>query len=80
MPPEWVVSRICEEFGLAPSVAMAEWRRHPDMVLRVLDFRAYARAYRLVRDARNEEDLPKDDPYVDLVFEMTQRQMRRRRE
>jgi len=70
---------MCEEFTVPPSVALREWRRHPDLVLRLLDFRGYARAYQRVMDAKDEDALPKDDPYVDLVFEMVHRGMTRRR-
>ncbi|MDP3717089.1 MAG: hypothetical protein Q8T13_04885 [Acidobacteriota bacterium] len=80
MPQEWVVSRIAEEFHLPPSLAVRELRRHRDLVLRVMELRAYADAFHLVRDSKGEDSLPPEgaNPMVDLVFELQLRAMRSR--
>lgn len=80
MPAEWPVSCVAEEFKLAPSVALREIRRHADLVNRVMELRAYARAYHEVKNAKDEDSLPPEgaDPMVDLFFELQLRAMRSR--
>ncbi len=80
VPEEWWVSRICQEFGCTPSAALREWRRNPELVTRVLEYRAYAAAQQQVHDAKNDTDLPAEglDPMVDLVFEVEAQMLRER--
>lgn len=61
-----MISRLCDEFHCLPSQAVHE----PfDLCLRILEYRAYARAKHLVEQSRSFEDLP-DDPMVALVQEI----------
>lgn len=44
-PEEWLISRICEEFGCLPSQAVEEFEDGPtQLVLDVMTLRAYAQA------------------------------------
>lgn len=65
------MSRICEEFHCTPSVAMREWRRHPELMEHILDARAYAQAYQRFTHATGDDSLPPEgeDPMLDLVWE-----------
>lgn len=49
-PPElWLVSRICEEYHCLPSQAIQElWKGPSQLVLDIMELRAYAQAKSLV--------------------------------
>lgn len=71
MPWEWWVSRLCEEFGCVPSVAMAEIRRVPAGLLEdIVELRAYARAkqaYDAAETAEARDRLVQTSALADLV-------------
>ena len=49
MPEQWLVSRICEEFGCKPSEAVQELQEGPtQLVLDIMELRAYVQAKRTV--------------------------------
>jgi hypothetical protein len=48
-PEQWLVSRVCEEFGCLPSEALVEIEEGPtQLVLDIMELRAYAGAKRIV--------------------------------
>lgn len=58
-PHEWVVSRVCEEFGCLPSHAVRELEDgDADLVFTILEMRAYARTKEMVDRAERKADLP----------------------
>ena len=65
-PAEWLLSRICEEFGCRPSEAL---REDGTLVTAILELRSYARTKAAVDRAQRPEDMP-DTPMVELVFEI----------
>lgn len=68
VPFEWIVSRICEEFHCLPSEAKKELLDDPSqMALDILELRAYARAKKVLDNAKRSEDVP-DSPMIDRVF------------
>ena len=85
LPEEWLISRICEEFGCLPSQAVEELYEGPtQLVLDIIEIRAYAQAKRTVEQvyeaakARAEKgqdmgglDLPAS-PMVQRVVEIQQ--------
>ncbi len=44
IPPEWIVSRICEEFGCLPSAALMELEHDAALVADIIELRAFARS------------------------------------
>lgn len=60
------MSRICEEFGCLPSLAVDE---PLGLCLAIIEQRAYARAKDIVERTEHLDDLP-DDPMVKLVQEI----------
>jgi len=65
-----MVSRICEEFGCLPSAAIAEMRRHPDLVMDVISMRAYAKTREAIESAKSADDVPKGT-MADLVNDIS---------
>lgn len=51
--PEWLLSRICEEFGCRPSEALEE---DAALVMDILELRHYAQVKALVEDPNTDED------------------------
>jgi hypothetical protein len=69
-PGEWVISRICEEFGCLPSQALRELELgDPDLVMTIFELRSYARAKSIVDNAEKQSDL-KMTPEIRRVFEI----------
>jgi len=69
-PVEWLVSRVCEEFGCLPRAAVAELYDDPElMALTILRLRAYARAKQDIDNAKRPQDMP-TGPAADLVWEI----------
>ncbi len=71
-PEEYVVSRMCREFGGYPHQAIRAYRRDPDLIERILELRDYERAFQAVRAAEKPEDLPPEGTSVliDTAWEM----------
>lgn len=58
-PEEWLVARVCEEFGCLPSEAVAELYDGPtQLVLDVIELRAYAGAKAVVEQGGELPDTP----------------------
>ena len=69
-PDEWVISRICEEFGCLPSQAVRELDlMDADLVFTILEMRSYAHAKATVESAKKQSDL-KMTPDIQRVFEI----------
>ena len=67
-----MISRVCEEFNVRPSVAIHELENDPDLVFSILMCRAFARAKELYERAKSEKEmneLPKSR-IMDLVKEI----------
>lgn len=73
-----MVSRVCEEFGCLPSRAVAELMEHDELVLDVMESRAYARTKEQMDGASNEKEMP-TGPMVRWVWEVEHELLRRRR-
>ncbi len=71
-PEEWIVSRICDEFGCLPSVAIREMEETPAGLLwTILDMRAYARAKADIDRAKEDDSAEIEYSEMhDLVEEM----------
>jgi len=83
-PWEWLVSRVCEEFGCLPSAAIRELEEMPvGLVFDVMALRSYARTKDRVDAAKKASDMP-TGPVADLVLdvqaEISQRRLQERRE
>lgn len=80
MPGEWAVSRICEEFGCLPRTAVRALQRDPELIGRVLELRAFARAHERFKTEKAEDSLPAagTDPMLDLVWEFTAERLKAR--
>lgn len=69
------MSRICEEFSIAPSQGARElgWAIDDeylrDVVLDIMELRAYARTYRQIEDAKDAASMPKG-AMADLVLDV----------
>jgi hypothetical protein len=62
-PDEWVISRICEEFGCLPSQARRELECHDAaLVFTILELRTYARAKEAFDRGKKEKDGLTDMP------------------
>ena len=66
--PEWIISRVCEEFYCTPSVAQAELESDEDLILTILQMRTYATTKNRIDNATDEKHMP-DGLTADLVFE-----------
>ena len=66
--PEWLISRVCEEFHCTPSVAQAELESDEDLVWVILEMRNYANTKNRIDNATDEKHMP-DGKTADLVFE-----------
>ncbi len=77
-PGAWFVSRVCEEFGCTPDVAVT---LDAALVERILELRSYARAKQLVEQAGADEAalarLPQRQ--VTMVFEIEAALLERRK-
>lgn len=66
MPPdEWLISRICEEFGCTPLEAIEQ---PLGLALTIMEMRSYAAAKRLVDGSKDDSQLP-DHPMIPLAKE-----------
>lgn len=69
-PDEWIIGRICEEFGCLPSQAVHEIEEmDADLVFAIIDMRSYAHAKATVDSAKKHSDL-KMTPAIRRVFEI----------
>jgi phage tail protein X len=82
-PEQWLVSRVCEEFGCLPSEALVEIEEGPtQLVLDIMELRAYANAKRIVeqvyeaskRAAVSGGEMPElpASPMIERVVEIMQ--------
>ena len=79
-PFEWVVSRVCEEFGCLPSEALRELLDEPrGMALDILELRAYARTKEQMDHAKEQTDMP-SGPMAEWVWKIQAELHRRRKE
>jgi hypothetical protein len=79
-PPEWVVSRVCEEFNCLPSQAVRELMNDPsNLALDIMELRAYSRAKEALDNAEKPDDVP-NHPMIDRVFEVQYELLKRRKE
>lgn len=66
------MSLVCESFGCRPSEARWELENDPDeLVLRILDLRAYAHAKATIDAAKDKTDL-RMTPMIQTVWRITQ--------
>lgn len=78
-PPEWLISRVCEEFGCLPSEAVRELMEDPtQLALDILELRAYARAKAALEQAERPEDVPRTR-MVEEVWGVLHELLRRKR-
>lgn len=76
MPPDdWLISRVCEEFGVSPSEAV---QQPVALTLRIMELRAYARAKEAVERAQSEDDATEWQKTV--VFETMEEIAQRRQQ
>lgn len=76
-PEQWVISRICEEFGCLPSQAVRELGDHDaTLVFDILDMRAYVRAKQTVDAAQSAADV-KPTLMTQMVFAIQAELMQR---
>lgn len=77
-PIEAGISNICEAFGVLPSAALREWRRYPELVQRVLEYRAYKCWFTFLRTNKDENAWPAEgaEPMFDLVCTVEAEQLR----
>ncbi len=77
------MGRICEEFGCVPTVALDELERNPSLVMRIIEYRAYARVFDRCEKAEDESQVP-NGPLADLYYrfqkEVMEERVQRRRE
>ena len=66
--PEWLISRVCEEFHCTPSVAQDELESDEDLIWTILEMRNYANTKNRIDNATDEKHMP-DGKTADLVFE-----------
>lgn len=60
VPFEWMVSRVCEEFGCLPSAAVREIKDDPNgTAMEIMRLRHYARTKELLDNAKTSADIPK---------------------
>lgn len=76
MPDDWFYSLVCEAFHCTPAEAVEQ---PSELTLNIMEDRAYADAWRIVRDAKTEDDVPQS-PMVDLVVEFQSERMKAERE
>lgn len=77
MPMAWYVSRVCEEFGCVPSVALREIEQFPDGLLEdVMEARAFMSAKARVDAAEKKGDIP-GTPMCQLVVAIGMDEARR---
>lgn len=58
-PDEWVISRVCEEFGVLPSAAIEELEKDTDyMISTILTMRAFATTKAACDAAKTLADRP----------------------
>lgn len=75
-PDEWVISRICEEFTCLPSHAVRELDHGDvDLLITVMEMRAYARAKQELESAQRQSDV-KQTPAILRVLEIELAAMR----
>lgn len=66
-----MLSRLCRHFpGISPLRVLWELEHDPEQwMVQIAEVRAYEDARDLVARMKSEDDLPKDDPMVDLAVE-----------
>jgi hypothetical protein len=81
-PLEWVVSRVCEEFGCLPTRALWELEHEPDgLALTIIKLRAYAATKAAIDRATDEKEIPKGalaDLVLDVTTELVKERVQRR--
>jgi len=76
MPFEWMVSRVCDEFGCLPSAAYRELMNDPSgMALDIMRLRNYARSKDILDHAKSAKDIP-DGADVKQVMEIKKELMK----
>lgn len=72
MPFEWLVSRVCEEFGCLPSQAVKELMDDPlQMATEIMSLRSYAEAKHILDNATAQKDIPQGmDKSIKQVMEI----------
>lgn len=59
MPDDWIIGRVCEEFGCLPTAAVRELETDPEQrVLRIMRLREYARARAAIDRAQSAAEMP----------------------
>ncbi len=71
------MSRVCETFGCVPTVALQELDRNPELVIDIMQMRAYAATRDAWHRATSEADAPKG-PMADLVTDIEVELLRER--
>lgn len=69
-PSEWVISRVCEEFGCLPVDAIEALESDVDgLIFKILSLRSYAKAKQMFDEGLKETDVSKrpSGPQFDLV-------------
>lgn len=85
LPDEYIIGRICEEFGCLPSEAERELRRQPvGWIEEIIELRHYAKAKLIYDRADDKSAVTKGDPLMQLVeaneYEHAGEVIRRRRQ
>lgn len=75
-----IVGRLCEAFGMRPTVAVKELRKAPDLIARVLEERDYAFWFAKWKAAETDKDLPRTGEHAlfDLVIDNETARLRER--
>lgn len=77
MPEQWIISRVCEEFGIPPSDAVRELEDgDATLVFDILELRAYVRAKQEIDNATSAGDV-KPTPMTRMVFAVQAELMQR---
>jgi hypothetical protein len=69
-PSEWLISRVCEEFGGYPAEALEAIENDVGgLIFKIIDFRAYAKAKHAYEEGQKETDLNRrpQGPLIDIV-------------
>jgi hypothetical protein len=69
-PTPWIVSRVCEEFGCAPSVALEELERNEALVFDVMELRAYARGKQVYDALGSMSDAERRRAQADRIVQL----------
>ena len=70
MPWEWLVSRVCEEFGCLPAEAVDALENDPEhLILDIMLLRGFARTKEAYDNAKRKIDLPQS-PMLERLLEI----------